>query len=84
LVSNPIHVLAVAVLRRALSSVSPGPGLADRFKRALTGQIVQQDAPVLSAAVKALELTGYVPADFDRGSGFNDLSDAVQKAIVTP
>lgn len=81
-VTNPIHFLAVTVLRRALSSMVQGPGLSERFRKALNAQTMPRDAPVLDAAVRALQATGYSPDDFEGNGGFNNLSAAVQQAIV--
>jgi hypothetical protein len=80
--TNPIHVLAAQALRGALGRVAAdGPDLRGQFKRALTGQIAERDAPVLDAALAALDATGYTPEDFDNNFGFNNLSTAVQAAV---
>lgn len=81
-VTNPIHVIAITVLRRALSSTFSGPGLSERFRKALEAQTMPRDAPVLDAVLRALQATGYSPDDFEGNSGFNNLNAAVQQAIV--
>ena len=82
-VTNPIHFLAVNILQRALATVvtSPGADIASRFRKALVGQVPPQDAPVLDAALRALDATGHDPETLDGPGGLDTLQAAVRDAI---